>query len=89
MKTKQPANLATNDLERTAKFYTGLGFKAHPGNAHALELVSFSFGENDFVVNFFLKESPPEEHPSPIAVISQNGNELIMSLSEGRKQRRK
>lgn len=79
------ANLATNDLERTAKFYTALGFKSHPDNADALELVSFSFGENDFVVNFFLKELLQKNTRSRIADLA-DGNELVMSLSAESKQ---
>ncbi len=49
------ANLAVTDLARTAKFYTELGFKPNGANS-SNELVSFSFGEADFVINFFLKD---------------------------------
>src|SRR5688572_32060912 len=48
------ANVAVSDLERTTKFYTQLGFKSN--NTHiSKELTSFFFGENDFVIHFFLK----------------------------------
>ena len=82
MKTKQIwANLATNDLERTTKFYTELGFKANDCNrSQAPELTSFSFGENDFIVNFFLKDVLQKNTHSAIADL-KNGNELIISLS--------
>ena len=46
------ANLTVEDLERTTKFYTELGFKS---NGASKELTSFLFGQNDFVIHFFLK----------------------------------
>src|ERR1700733_8639305 len=49
------ANLAVSDLGRTSKFYTALGFK--PNGTHgSAELVSFLFGEDGFVINFFLRD---------------------------------
>lgn len=54
MKTKEIwANLTVEDLERTTKFYTELGFKS---NGASEELTSFFVGKNDFVIHFFLKE---------------------------------
>lgn len=47
------ANLAVNDLDRTTKFYTELGFRS---NGRSEELTSFLIGENDFVIHFFLKD---------------------------------
>ena len=48
------ANLAVSNLERSRKFYTELGFK--PNNPHSSdELVSFFFGDHEFVIHFFLK----------------------------------
>ena len=48
------ANVAVSDLERTTKFYTQLGFRSN--NTHiSKELTSFFFGENNFVIHFFLK----------------------------------
>jgi predicted lactoylglutathione lyase len=38
------SNLAVSDLERTTKFYTGLGFNS---NGASKELTSFFVGEND------------------------------------------
>ena len=46
------ANLAVNDLEKTSKFYSALGFKS---NGNGAELTSFSFGKDAFVINFFTK----------------------------------
>ena len=55
MKTKQIwANLATNDLERTTKFHTELGFKANNSNrSQAQELTSVSFDENEGIRSTF------------------------------------
>ena len=47
------SNLAVSDLDRTTKFYTDLGFKS---NGSSKELTSFLFGDNDFVIHFFLKD---------------------------------
>ena len=48
------ANVGVSDLERTTKFYTQLGFRSN--NTHiSKELTSFFFGENNFVIHFFLK----------------------------------
>ncbi len=47
------SNLAVSDLDRTTKFYTELGFKP---NGSSKELTSFLFGENNFVMHFFLKD---------------------------------
>ena len=82
MKTKQIwANLASNDLERTTKFYTALGFKANDCNSSKTqELTSFSFGENDFIINFFLKNILQKNTHSEITDL-KNGNEIIISLS--------
>ena len=42
------ANLAVNDLDRTTRFYSELGFK--PNRLHiSKELTSFFVGESDFV----------------------------------------
>ena len=49
------ANLAVSDLDRTTKFYTQLGFKPNGANT-SKELTSFFFGENNFIIHFFLKE---------------------------------
>lgn len=49
------ANLGVNDLARTMKFYTKLGFKPNGTNGSD-ELVSLSFGDDGFVINFFLND---------------------------------
>lgn len=47
------ANLGVSDLERTSKFYAGLGFKS---NGASEDLTSFFVSEDDFIIHFFLKE---------------------------------
>jgi predicted lactoylglutathione lyase len=87
MKSKQIwANLATIDLERTTKFYTELGCKANnSSSSKAQGLTSFSFGENGFIVNFFLKDILQNNTHSAIADL-KNGNEIIFSLSAESKE---
>lgn len=82
MKTRQIwANLAISDLERTTKFYTDLGFKVNnSNNSQAQELTSISFGENDFIINFFLKDFLQKNTQSNFADL-KNGVEIIFSLS--------
>lgn len=82
METKQIwANLAVKDLERTTKFYTELGFKP---NGNSKELTSFIFGDNNFIIHFFIKEQLEKFVPK-IADLS-NGNEIIFSLSAKNKE---
>jgi uncharacterized protein len=87
MKTKQIwANLAANDLQRSTKFYTELGFKTNGSDSsQAQELVSFSFGENNFIINFFLKDILRDNTHSEITDL-KNGNEIIFSLSAQSKE---
>jgi hypothetical protein len=82
MKTRSIwANLATTDLERTSKFYTALGFKVTAASgANAGELVSVSFGETNFIINFFIKDIFQANTQSRITDLSQ-GNEIVFSLS--------
>lgn len=59
MKTKKIwVNLAISDLDRTTKFHTKIGFI--PKGA-SNELTSFTVDEDDFYINFFIKENfnPP------------------------------
>ena len=48
------ANLGVDNLERTQRFYTALGFRPNT-DRHSDKLRSFIFGENNFVIHFFLK----------------------------------
>ena len=80
------ANLATSDIERTTRFYTELGFKENKSDhSRAQGLTSFSFGENDLIINFFLKDTL--EDNTHIAINDLNsGNEIIFSLSAGSRE---
>ena len=50
------ANLGVKDLNRTQQFYQALGFQLN-GQPNE-QLVSFLFGENNFIIHFFLKDAP-------------------------------
>ncbi len=74
------ANLAVANLERTQKFYETLGFK--PNNPHTSnDLVSFFFGENSFVIHFFLKHILESNVKDVLFGDSQRSNEIIFTLS--------
>lgn len=78
------ANLAVTNLERTQKFYTELGFK--PNNPHTSdELVSFFFGENEFVIHFFLKNIIERNLKTMNFGDPQDSNEIIFTLSADNK----
>ena len=81
MKTKRIwANLATTNLEWTIKFYTALGFKQNGQYSQESELVSFSFGQDDFVINFFVKDILQKNTHTPLSDL-KSGNEVIFSMS--------
>ncbi|HEY4195585.1 MAG TPA: VOC family protein, partial [Mucilaginibacter sp.] len=71
------ANLTAEDLDRTTKFYTELGFKS---NGSSKELTSFFFGEDDFVIHFFLKEVLKSNVKGEVADLKY-GNEIVFTLS--------
>jgi hypothetical protein len=82
MKTKRIwANLAVSDLERTTKFYTGIGFKP---NGASNDLTSFTVGENDFVIHFFVKDKLRAAIKGELADL-QHGNEVIFTLAAASK----
>ena len=76
------ANLTVEDLARTTKFYTELGFKS---NGASKDLTSFLFGKNDFVIHFFLKEVLKSNVKGEISDLTQ-GNEIIFTLSADSKE---
>ncbi len=83
MKTKKIwANLGVEDLERTTKFYTELGFKP---NGASKELTSFFVGEDEFVIHFFLKDILQSNVKGELADL-KNGNEVIFTLSAESKE---
>jgi predicted lactoylglutathione lyase len=71
------SNFAVSDLERTTKFYTELGFKS---NGRSKELTSFFFGEDNFIVHFFLKDII-ETNIKTKFITGENGSEIIFTLS--------
>ena len=80
MKTRMIwANLAVADLERTTKFYTALGFEAN-GSNESDELVSFAFGNDNFIINFFTECRLKAGTHMEVADLKL-GNEVIFSLS--------
>lgn len=80
MKTNQIwANFAVADLERTTKFYTELGFTSN-NSMDSNELTSFSFGDHNFIINFFLKNIIEENSKMKFSNLN-DGNEIIFSLS--------
>jgi predicted lactoylglutathione lyase len=72
------ANLVSTDLDKTAEFYSDLGFKLN-GN-YTDEAASFFFGKDNFVINFFTKQRLEKDVNGNLS-IPQNGNEIIFSLS--------
>ncbi|WP_433763807.1 VOC family protein [Flavobacterium ginsenosidimutans] len=79
MKTKMIwGNLVSRDLQKTIQFYTDLGFKQN--GQETKELVSFVFGENDFVINFFAPKRLEDAIKGKL-VNANNENEIIFSLS--------
>ncbi|WP_228407633.1 MULTISPECIES: VOC family protein [Chryseobacterium] len=74
------ANLAVANLERTQKFYEAIG--CTPNNPHTSnELVSFFFGENNFVIHFFLKNILETNVKGVSFGDSQISNEIIFTVS--------
>lgn len=71
------SNLAVTDLDRTTNFYTALGFKS---NGRSSDLTSFLFGEDDFVIHFFLNHILQEAMLGAMTDTSKS-NEIIFTLA--------
>ncbi len=83
MKTKKIwANFSVTDLERTTQFYKHLGFRP---NGASEQLTSFFFGEDNFIIHFFLKEVL-EPNMKGAIIDAQEGNEIIFTLSADSKE---
>lgn len=83
MKTKKIwANFGVLDLERTTRFYKQLGFRP---NGASEQLTSFFFGEDKFIIHFFLKEVL-EPNIKGSLVSTEEGNEIIFTLSADSKE---
>jgi len=79
MKTKMIwANLVSSDIQKTIQFYTALGFKQN--GEETKELVSFVFGKNDFVINFFAPKRLENAIKGKLSNTAVD-NEIIFSLS--------
>ena len=76
MKSKKIwANFSVKDVQRTAAFYTQLGFVAYNTNNYP-KLASFLFGDDDFVIHFFEEGSQIDEYLPPVS----NNSEIIFTL---------
>ncbi|WP_160718029.1 VOC family protein [Chitinophaga solisilvae] len=71
------ANFSVRDLERTTAFYQQLGFKHNGASA---QLTSFFFGEENFIIHFFLKDILEPAMKGSI-IDTRSGNEIIFTLS--------
>jgi predicted lactoylglutathione lyase len=71
------ANFSVQDLDRTTNFYKQLGFKP---NGSSNQLTSFFFGEQNFIIHFFLKDILEPAMKGPISD-PKAGNEIIFTLS--------
>ncbi|MET3025884.1 VOC family protein [Flavobacterium sp. UW10123] len=79
MKTKMIwANLVSQDLQQTIKFYSDLGFKQNGQNTD--EIVSFSIAENNFIINFFTTNRFKTALKGDL-VNAKIENEIVFSLS--------
>lgn len=83
MKTKKIwANFSVQDLKRTTTFYKQLGFK-HNGASD--QLTSFFFGDENFIIHFFLKAVLETGMKGQI-IDTKTGNEIIFTLSADTKE---
>lgn len=73
------ANMAVSDLQRTAAFYTRLGFTPNGPNKSA-DLVSFLFGDDKLVIHFFIKKVFEANTQVPITDKVQT-SEVMFTLS--------
>ncbi len=72
------ANLGVKDIRKTQEFYSSLGFKLN-GNPTE-DLVSFLFGDDEFVIHFFETTKLETSLEGKTADLAQ-GNEVMFSLS--------
>ncbi len=80
MKTRKIwANLAVKDLQRTADFYTKMGFKSNMSQ-ESEDLTSFLFGDGNFIIHFFTEKKLEGAMNGKVADLKV-GNEVMFSLS--------
>ena len=76
------ANFSVENLERTTSFYKQLGFKQ---NGASDQLTSFFFGDENFIIHFFLKDILEPAMKGPI-VNAKAANEIIFTLAAESKE---
>ena len=74
-------NLAVQDIKRTKSFYQNLGFKIN-GYHEGENMASFKFGDNEFILNFFLSDRIASSMNGNVSS-TEDGNEVIFSLAAG------
>jgi predicted lactoylglutathione lyase len=72
-------NLAVGDLQRTKSFYEQLGFQSN-GYDEVENLVSFKFGDNQFVINFFKSDRIASSMNGNVSS-TKDSNEVLFSLA--------
>ncbi len=72
-------NLAVQNIERTNLFYQSLGFKNN-GYNEVEHIASFKFGNNEFVINFFLADRIASSMNGKVSS-TKEGNEVIFSIA--------
>lgn len=73
------ANFGVKDVAKTREFYKTLGFKPNKGYDRSTELTSFLFGDDEFIIHFFLNESLKPAMKGELAD-PDKGNEIIFTL---------
>lgn len=79
---KMWANFSVENLERTTSFYKQLGFKQ---NGASDQLTSFFFGDENFIIHFFLRDILEPAMKGPI-VDAKAANEIIFTLAAESKE---
>lgn len=72
------ANVGVENIARTQDFYQALGFKLNGNPVN--DLVSFLFGDDEFVIHFFEKEKLKTSLEGNLSDLSR-GNEIMFTLS--------
>lgn len=79
------ANLGVKNIRETEKFYTALGFAQNGHYEEGKQLVSFFFGDDDFIVHFFDNNHLKKFLKREMSDLSQ-GNEICFTLSAESKE---
>jgi predicted lactoylglutathione lyase len=86
MKTKMIwANLASENLERIRKFYNSLGFRSNDNMSNS-EIASFTFADNDFIINFFIPSKVETETNGEIGKWKGTSEVLFSLQAESREK---